>query len=77
MIYQGLLAQGVDTVVLAKRLSQALRQNLRTNPDQPQRLRIIEILEDLLGVFTSQQSQAVLEIILLKHAQPAATKSNG
>ena len=78
LTYQNLLAQGVDATVLARQLTQALRQKLRQKPQPKNALKIISILEDLLDVFSSSQAQAVLEIILLKHAQPTTkTKTHG
>ena len=67
--YRELSGQGVDPVVLTSRLTQTLREDLRNNPKDGRYLDKINLLEDLLDVFSSKQPQATLEIILLKHAQ--------
>ena len=66
--YRDLSSQGVDPVVLAGRLAGALRDELRSQPDKS-RLAKINLLEDLLAVFSAKQAQATLEIVLLKHAR--------
>ena len=67
--YRELSGQGVDPVVLTSRLTQTLREDLRNNPKDGRYLDKINLLEDLLDVFSSKQPQATLEIILLKHAR--------
>ena len=67
--YRELSGQGVDPVVLTSRLTQTLREDLRNNPKDGRYIDKINLLEDLLDVFSSKQPQATLEIILLKHAQ--------
>ena len=67
--YRELSSRGVDPIILAGRLSQALRDELRNHPENPRNLEKINLLEDLLDVFSARQPQATLEIVLLKHTQ--------
>ena len=68
--YQNLDAQGVDPVVLTSQLTQKLRDELQANPTSEDYSKRINLLEDLLDVFSAKQPHATLEITLLKHTRP-------
>ena len=74
--YQDLDNQGVDPVVLTSRLTRKLRDNLQNNPSAADYLKQINLLEDLLDVFSAKQPHATLEITLLKHTRPAQLKGS-
>ena len=77
-LYQELLDQGVDTVMLTLDLNKGLRKRLLGEKDQTKRMRILDILRDLLAVFSSTQPQSILEITLLRHTQSLlANKQRG
>ena len=76
-LYQELLDQGVDTIMLTMDLNKGLRKTLLKEKDQVQKVRILDILKDLLAVFSSPQPQTILEITLLRHTQPLLSSKKG
>ena len=68
-IYQDLISQGTDIMVLTKQLMHSFRTSLKTESDPKIRQRLLSILEDLIEVMSARQPQINLEICLLKHSQ--------